>query len=273
MALDMEWLSEVNQSLVVTLLAVALFLTIAMFVEMLAPRRPLSGSLSWRWANNLSLSLITWYISTLAAHAVYQLLSKWTTIHSVGLFQQFESGFWLPLVTLIFVGQFLAYLTHLAFHNIGWLWPIHAVHHSDTEIDATTSYRHHPLEPLVFLPLISPMILLLGVPLEATFTYQIVLIGLTIFTHTNMNIPQGIDRWLRLLIVTPDFHRVHHSAEKQFTNSNYGTAVPWFDYIFGTAKNRGREEKYRLGLEYSRDEKSSRLDQMILHPPVPPKLK
>ena len=93
-------------------------------------------------------------------------------------------------------------------------------------------------------------------------------ITMTLFSHSNVHLPQGLDRVLRKVILTPDFHRMHHSSEPRFTDSNYGSMVPWFDYLFGTATNRPFEEQadMELGLEYLRQPRDSRLDRMVLLP-------
>jgi len=175
---------------------------------------------------------------------------------------------WLPLATLIVVSQFLSYITHVIFHRYPILWRLHEIHHSDVDIDVSTSYRHHPLEPLVFMPLITPLILLLGVSGQTALTYQSIVIAMTVFAHSNLRLPEAIERWLCKIVVTPDFHRLHHSSDKRFTNSNYGGFVPWFDYLFGTASHKPFEEHetMELGLEYHREPRDSRVDRLLLAP-------
>ncbi|MEM1114010.1 MAG: sterol desaturase family protein [Pseudomonadota bacterium] len=267
----MDWQQLFDQSTQFTLFVTATCLAICMAAEMFVPRREPSQSLAWRWGNNFSLAAITWTITRLASYGLGLAIAQWTVINQVGLFQSYPAGFWLPFITLIVVTQFIGYWTHRAFHEISWLWPVHAVHHSDVDVDISTSYRHHPLEPLVFMPVISPLIMLLGVGPNAVLAYYVFTAFLTVFSHTNMLVPAGWERWLRLLVVTPDFHRVHHSSERNFTNSNYGSVVPWFDYVFGTAKHRPFDEHrdFELGLEYQRERRDGRIDQILLKLPRP----
>jgi len=267
----MNWLFFLDQSTALALIITVAALTIAMAAEALWPRRALQSSLSWRWSNNLALALITWYVVHLCNFALVLALTNYTAIHGLGLFHHVDAGFWLPLFTLLVVAELFNYLTHVIFHNVRWLWPLHAVHHSDTDVDISTSYRHHPVEALVFLPLLTPAILVLGVSAEAAFTYQTIHIALTVFSHSNVRLPPLVDRYLRLVIVTPDYHRIHHSSEMYFTNSNYGSIVPWFDYLFGTAKTRDFKdhETMELGLQYNREKSANRVDKMILSPLQP----
>jgi len=133
------------------------------------------------------------------------------------------------------------------------------------DVDVSTSYRHHPLEPLVFLPIVSPLIILLGIGVGATLAFAVIRISLTIFSHSNISVPESVDRVLNTVIVTPDYHRVHHSRELPYTNSNYGSIVPWFDYLFGTARVREFDShgEFDLGLDQGRSREDNRVDRMI----------
>ena len=254
----MNWLFFIDQAALIAAIIAGASLTITIAAEMLWPRRSPSAPVAWRWGNNLGLANVVLIL----------LLADWTTVHRLGLFHQFSSGFWLPLLTLFVTLQFITYLTHIAFHRIPWLWRLHAIHHSDVDVDISTNLRHHPLEPLVFMPVLLTVVTLLGVSFEVALTYQIIGIFLNTFAHTNVRLPPKLDRILNKVLVTPDFHRVHHSSERTYTNSNYGNIVPWFDYLFGTAKSRRFEEheSFELGLEYGRDGASNRVDRMLMAP-------
>jgi len=243
-------------------------LTVAMLWEALTPRRELRGGMIWRWTNNFSLSLVSWYTAVVASTAYLMWLGSWAQINQYGLFQAVQAPYPVIFFTLLVVSQFLSYLVHIAFHKIAWLWPIHAVHHSDIDVDVATSYRHHPLEALVSLPFITPVILLLGIPMEVIAGYKIFEVTFTIFSHSNIRIPESLEKYLRWVILTPDFHRLHHCSEVRFTNSNYGSLIPWYDYLFGTASSRPykEQEAMELGLEYLREPRDSRLDRLIWEP-------
>ena len=112
------------------------------------------------------------------------------------------------------------------------------------------------------------LILLLGVPPAAAVSVQLFQLGMTVFTHSNVYLPQWLDRALRPFIVTPDFHRLHHCSEIRHTDSNYGQALPWFDYLFGTASKRpfGEQVDMEIGLEYLREPADSRFDRLLTLP-------
>ena len=162
----------------------------------------------------------------------------------------------------------MSYWIHRAFHRVSWLWPLHAVHHSDTQLDVSSTFRHHPLEPLLTMPLTAPVVLALGVSPEAALAYRLFDVFFQVFSHSNIRIPQAMERYLRLVVLTPDFHRTHHNAEQRYTDSNYGSLVPWFDYLFGTARHQdyNAQETSVIGLEYLRDPADSRLDRLLTMP-------
>ena len=243
-------------------------LTVGMLLESLAPRRELQQGIVWRWANNFSLSLLTWYASTYATTVFSLWLAHWTSLNQVGLLAAVGAGPVLSFFALLLLTQFISYWTHVAFHRIPWLWPLHAIHHSDVDIDVTTSYRHHPLEPILIIPIALPPILVLGIPLEVLLAYKFFEISMTIFSHSNVRLPEAIEKVLRYIILTPDFHRLHHCSEVRYTNSNYGSLVPWFDYLFRTASNRpfDDQESMEIGLEYLREPVDGRLDQLLWGP-------
>jgi sterol desaturase/sphingolipid hydroxylase (fatty acid hydroxylase superfamily) len=243
-------------------------MALMMVLESIIPRRKLESGIGPRWFSNLSLSVLTWFISTLAKNALLLGLVWWVDLKDFGLLQRFDIGLAGSFVVVLLVSQFISYWTHRIFHQVPVLWRIHAIHHNDTDVDVTTSYRHHPLEPLLPLPLLLPVFMLLGAPLEAALIYQLLLIAISLFSHSNVYIPEKLERFLRRFIITPDFHRNHHSSEQRFTDSNYSSLVPWFDHLFKTASDRpfNEQEGMQLGLEYLRKPRDSRIDQLLLMP-------
>lgn len=248
--------------------ASAVIFAVAMLWESYAPRRTLGQSVMWRWGNNFSIGLLNWWVSALAATWLSLALATWANNNGVGLMSRWDAPIAVGVLLLLLLSQFLSYWIHRAFHQLKWLWPIHAVHHSDPDVDVSTSYRHHPLEPLLSLGITSPIILLLGASPDSVFYFRLFAVAATVFSHSNVGITPALERHLRRFILTPDYHRVHHCADRQYTNSNYGSLVPWFDYMFGTARFRAAEDQktMELGLEYFREPKDNRVDRQILQP-------
>jgi sterol desaturase/sphingolipid hydroxylase (fatty acid hydroxylase superfamily) len=242
--------------------------SVFLLLEALAPRRRGDVSPLWRWGNNFSLGLINWYILLVASTLFFMWLARWGRASD---FSVIELGHLSGFVVLLAGTQFVSYWLHRAFHRFPLLWRIHAVHHSDPEVDVSTGYRHHPLEPLISLPVGAPLVLLLGVSAESVLAYRLFAVAATVFSHSNVLVPERAERWLRYLLLTPDFHRTHHFSEQRYTNSNYGSLVPWYDYLFGTARHVDFDDHdaRQLGLEYLREPVDQRLDRLLLTPLLP----
>lgn len=115
------------------------------------------------------------------------------------------------------------------------LWRINAVHHSDVEMDATTSLRRHPLEHVISALVFVPTLIALGPDPLVLLSYNVLPATVSALNHDNFSLGKSTDRVLRHFIVTPDFHRVHHSSEQRYTDSNYASILPMFDYLFRSA--------------------------------------
>ncbi|MFT6956416.1 MAG: sterol desaturase/sphingolipid hydroxylase (fatty acid hydroxylase superfamily) [Halieaceae bacterium] len=236
--------------------------------EGLWPRRAETSGLGRRWLNNFTLT----GIGLITAHgcaALTPMATAWFAQHyQLGLLSNVDMGLTTAFLLTLLAYELMGYVIHMLFHNVPWLWRIHTVHHSDVELDVSTTYRHHPFEIAVTFVITLPVILLLSPPVLAVLLYQSIRSGMHVIAHSNLYIPKAINRWLVWFIVTPDFHRLHHCSERGFTNSNYGTILPWFDYLFGTATRRDfdEQETMEIGLEYARSPRDSRIDQMLLIP-------
>src|SRR5690606_26109801 len=125
-----------------------------------------------------------------------------------------------------------------AFHHFPWLWRTHAVHHSDTHFDVSSGIRFHPLEilPSFFFKLL--LAITLGLSPLALLIYEALLLGCSLFSHANLHIPAPWERWLRRVIITPDWHRIHHSTDVVESNCNFGNFLSLWDRIFNTAREQ-----------------------------------
>lgn len=236
------------------------------------PRRQVTREAVARWGHNVVLSLINqvvvYWVSVVSAIAV----AWWVTGQGLGLFTRFDIQFVTALILTTLTFELLTYVMHRLLHEVPWLWRIHRVHHSDTEVDFSTTYRSHPLEVLIVAAATIPVVALLGPPVAVLIIYQVMRVIVNIFAHGNVYLPEWVDRWLRYLIVTPDFHRCHHSSDQRFTNSNYGAFLPLFDYLFRSATHKPFNEQpdMRLGLEHFRRPRDSGIDRLLLMPFIRP---
>jgi sterol desaturase/sphingolipid hydroxylase (fatty acid hydroxylase superfamily) len=236
--------------------------------EALAPRRRLTVGRPLRWFSNLGLVAV----DTLAARflvpfSVMEVAAAAET-RGWGLFNNVALPAWLAVVLSVVALDLAIYLQHVMFHAVPLLWRLHMVHHADLDFDTTTGVRFHTLEILLSLGIKAAAVLLLGAPALGVLAFEVLLNATSLFSHGNVRLPAWLDRVLRLVVVTPEMHRVHHSVLRRETNSNFGFNLPWWDYLFGTYKAQpaAGHEGMTVGLTQFRDEWVDRLHWMLLLP-------
>jgi sterol desaturase/sphingolipid hydroxylase (fatty acid hydroxylase superfamily) len=214
--------------------------------ELMAPRRILSVSKTIRWANNLGLVILNSFLLRLLFPAAAVGMAAFADTQGWGLFNYVEVPFLLAVLASVMTLDLIIYLQHVMVHAIPVLWRLHRVHHADLDFDVTTGARFHPLEIILSMLIKFAVILLLGPPLVAVVIFEIILNATSMFNHSNVRIPAVVDALLRLVVVTPDMHRVHHSIEDDETNSNFGFNLPWWDRLFGTYRSQPRAGHRRM---------------------------
>lgn len=237
-----------------------------MILEEVWPRQEVTETPVARWLTNWLLAGVNFFLVLWLGLVAGNLVWVQELRPDSGIFGGLHPA--IVFVLLLLALEFMLYLLHRIFHRVPLLWRVHAVHHMDTQVDVTTSHRHHVLEVAATSLLLLPLFLLTAVSAEVLACVLFTRLAIVLLSHSNLAIPEALDRWLRLFVVTPDFHRVHHSSERRYTNSNFGTVLPWFDYLFGTAKSVSLEQQATMqwGLEYLREPGDSRLDRLLLLP-------
>ena len=236
--------------------------------EFIAPRRPLEYSRPWRWGNNLGLvvlnTLLVRLILPLGAVGVAEIAQRegWGFLNLVAL------PLWGKVALAVLLLDLAIYLQHVAFHALPLLWRLHRMHHADQDFDVTTGLRFHPLEILLSMLIKMALAAALGAPPMAVVLFEVVLNATAMFNHGNVKFSLGFDRALRLLVVTPDMHRVHHSVLQKETDSNFGFNLPWWDRLFGTYRPQPEagHDAMRIGLEQFRSHKEQALHNMLMQP-------
>ncbi len=225
--------------------------------EIMTPRRRPRTSKAVRWANNLGLVFLNSFIVRLAFPAAAVGMALQAGERGWGLFNVIEAPYWVAVVASVMAFDFFIWLQHVMVHAIPVLWRLHRVHHADLDFDVTTGARFHTLEILLSMLIKFAVILLLGPPLVAVVLFEVLLNATAMFNHGNVRLPPALDRLLRLIVVTPDMHRVHHSVEDDETNSNFGFNLPWWDRLFGTyrAQPRAGHETMTIGIRTFRADK------------------
>lgn len=237
-------------------------------VELLVPRRTLTTSKKHRWFANIGIVFINTVVLRVLFPAGAVGISIWTGHHGWGIFNLIEWPLWVEAVLTVVLLDFVIYIQHVMFHALPVLWRLHMMHHADLDYDLTTGTRFHPIEIVISMGIKAGAITLLGAPVIGVIIFEILLNGAAMFNHGNFFIPLGVDRILRLLVVTPDMHRVHHSVFPSETNSNFGFNLPWWDRLFGTYRPQPTKghEQMTIGLNQFRDPSRLTLPWMIALP-------
>ena len=256
-----------------TLIRLAIFIGLfALFaaLEAWAPRRVRAEPRGRRWATNWSITIL----NTVALRALafgLPLLAVGAALDAEaqgwGLMNAWGLPLWLAVIITILIFDCAIWAQHLITHKIPLLWRFHRVHHADRDIDVSTAIRFHPVEIAASMLLKIGLVYLLGAPALGIIAFEIILNGTAMFNHANIRLPLWLDRAVRLLLVTPDMHRVHHSDRRDEHDSNYGFALSIWDRMFGTyiPQPAAGHEDMTIGLEWQ-DERPSRLGWSLTLP-------
>jgi sterol desaturase/sphingolipid hydroxylase (fatty acid hydroxylase superfamily) len=218
--------------------------------ELWRPRRELDDPPGPRWLANLALYCLN--------GALFVWIFPATAVATAGLEARLglRLPHWPPAWTIAnFAAAFLfldffRYLMHRVFHRVPWLWRLHALHHADSDLDVTTSFRHHPVEFAVGSALFWAALVVTAFPADIAAAYLFVASALTCFQHANISLPARWERVLQAIVVTPDMHRLHHSVRADEANSNFGFMFSFWDRLLGThcALCRSGHAGLRFGL-------------------------
>jgi sterol desaturase/sphingolipid hydroxylase (fatty acid hydroxylase superfamily) len=195
------------------------------------------------------------------------LLSDWAKAHNWGLVQWLGAGTAGAIIITFFVLDFFGgWLVHLVQHKTALLWRFHVIHHSDNNVDVTTSLRHHPMESILRGVFFLAGVLVAGAPMYAVMIFQTVLVLVVQATHANISLPSKWDKAISYFLVSPNMHKVHHHWVQPYTDSNYGAVLSIWDRMFGTYMKL-EPGKIKYGLDrYYPNEKDEHVGQ-LLHAP------
>ena len=236
--------------------------------EAWAPRDASAVPLRARWLNNGAV----WVVDTLLARWMFPALGVafaliverrgWGLLHAAAVPAPIAIG------AAILALDLARYAEHWLYHRVPVLWRLHRLHHTDTAFDFTLGLRFHPGEALASAAVQVALIAALGIAPLAVLAYQLLSLASSLLAHANARLPDQAEGALRRVVVTPDMHRIHHSAMMDETNSNLGNLFPWWDRLFGTyvAEPAGGHAALVVGLERFRGERDRWLPWMLLNP-------
>ncbi len=239
--------------------------------EAAVPRRARSFSRWARWPSNLGIVVLNTVLLRLLFPVAAVGVAVIAEERGWGVFNAFDVPRELAAVGAVVLMDFAIYLQHVLFHAVPALWRLHRMHHADLDYDVTTGARFHPIEIVLSMLIKLAVVATLGAPAVAVVVFEVLLNATAMFNHANVRLPLGLDGLVRLALVTPDMHRVHHSVRPDEANSNFGFSLTWWDRFFGTYRARPRDghEGMTIGLDVLREPEQLRLDRLLIQPFVP----
>jgi sterol desaturase/sphingolipid hydroxylase (fatty acid hydroxylase superfamily) len=250
---------------------VSVFVAMAL-VELLWPKRALIVSRKRRWLTNIGISAVGTAVLRLMAMLAVPVAAIaaafYAEAHHIGLLNQVDWPAWIKVVLSLLVLDLAIWAQHLASHKVPLFWRLHQVHHADRDIDVTTAVRFHPVEIALSMLWKIVVVVPLGAPPLAVFLFEVILNACAMFNHANVALPAWLDGALRLLIVTPDMHRVHHSVRFRERDSNYGFNLSVWDRLFRTytAQPEAGHQGMTIGLPPYQTEAPTRFGWSLLLP-------
>lgn len=257
---------EVFPGIAEPVLRLTVFITILVVMagfEVLAPRRRLTVPKARRWLTNISIialgRLLVGIMGALAVPLVAVAAAVFAEAHGWGLLNLLAWPAWLEIVIALLALDLAIWFQHLVTHKVPVLWRLHRMHHADRDVDVTTALRFHPVEIALSMLWKIICVLALGASPLAVVLFAVILNGCAMFNHANLRLPPRLDALLRLFLVTPDMHRVHHSVLRAEHDANFGFNLSLWDRVFGTYVPQPRDghERMIIGLpEYQSDDPS-----------------
>ena len=241
-------------------------------VEFFWPKRKLIASKGRRWLTNIGISVTAGVLIRLMATAIVPIaavaVAFYAEDHQIGLLNHAPWPAWVKVAVSLVLLDLEIWAQHLASHKIPVLWRLHKVHHADRDIDVTTAVRFHPIEIGLSMLWKIVVVLFLGAPPLAVFLFEVILNACAMFNHANVALPGWADAILRLVVVTPDMHRVHHSVRRREHDSNYGFNLSLWDRLFRTytAQPEGGHQGMTIGLNTYQTEEPSKLGWSLVLP-------
>jgi sterol desaturase/sphingolipid hydroxylase (fatty acid hydroxylase superfamily) len=236
--------------------------------EFVMPRRERRFTRWTRWPSNIGIAALDAVLVRLLFPLSAVAFAQWIEGSGWGLFNVLAVPHGISVLAAFVLLDGAIYAQHVAFHAIPVLWRLHRMHHADLDFDVTTGSRFHPIEIGLSMFIKMAVIAAIGAPAAAVFAFEVVLNAGAMFNHSNARLPDRLDRVLRLFVVTPDMHRVHHSIVTTETNSNFGFNLPWWDRLFATYRDQpaAGHEGMTIGIPEFRDPSELRLDRLLAQP-------
>ncbi|MEO7484219.1 MAG: sterol desaturase family protein [Sediminibacterium sp.] len=215
--------------------------------------------------NNTALAVVIVLVNLLWATVIVFTI-EWLNKNHVGLFYLLSMPVWLKLVLGVMIFDFVSYWFHRIAHISPVLWRFHRVHHSDTSLDASSNFRGHPIDSLLWFGISNIVAAaIFGLDTLSLGLYFFIVTPLFFLEHSNIKFPTWLDKTLGIIFTTPNFHKVHHEQDQYYTDSNFSDIFILWDRIFGTFKYKPPSQ-IKFGLKEFEDDKKQTFWYLLKSP-------
>jgi sterol desaturase/sphingolipid hydroxylase (fatty acid hydroxylase superfamily) len=250
----------------ITALVIVTVGTLMLLGEWAAPLRATVESKLRRVTRNLTTGAISLGISNLLQPLLLMPVVAWGQRQNIGLLYLVQWPRWAELLIAVVLLDYTLWWWHWASHRVPFLWRFHLVHHVDRDLDTSTALRFHFGELALSIPYRILQVLLIGVDTRGLWLWQTILFASILFHHSNVRLPQRIERALVRLIVTPRMHGIHHSDSREETNSNWSSLLSAWDFLHRTTRLDVPQESIRIGVPAYDDPSDVTLGKVLALP-------
>ena len=247
-----------NEALLRLMIFGSIFLIMAL-LELFRPLRSSVMSKPVRWKTNLSITILDVLLVRLIMPMLPVGAALWAQENGFGLLNMGTPNDFVSMIVTILVLDLIIYTQHVIFHKVPFFWRFHKVHHTDLDFDVSTGFRFHPVEIIFSLFIKMTFVLLIGANPAGVVLFEIILSATSLFNHSNVKLPNTLERWMRYFVVTPDMHRVHHSTLNLETDSNFGFNLPYWDRLFKTYCPQPKEGHLKMTIGLSQYQNPQKL--------------
>ena len=241
-------------------------LTFAFFlVERFVPLRSSKAELLARLVVNVAMSALAFIVAALVVRPAASAAMQWTNLKTFGLIHALPLPRAVQFILAFLLMDLSFYWWHQLNHRIPFLWRFHNVHHMDPDLDVSSGFRFHFGEVAMSAAFRVVQVTLIGISAPVFAAYELIFQANTVFHHSNVRLPIGLERWLNKILVTPRMHGIHHSQVEGETNSNYSVVFPWWDRLHRTLGLNIPQDEIVIGVPaYSSPEDNKLLNTILM---------
>lgn len=228
-----------------------------LFAERRRPLRTPTQPEPGRSIANLALGAISMATVALIEAPLTKPLAERAERRREGLVQRLPVPAWARDAAAVLLMDYTIYLWHVATHKVPLLWRFHLVHHIDLDLDTTTALRFHGADMAISAPVRAAQVAVIGVSPRALRVWQGWFFLAILFHHSNVRLPERIERILARIITTPRMHGIHHSAVRGETDSNWSSGFAFWDHLHRTFRLDVPQETIAIGVPAYRDPTAS----------------